>query len=301
MATYSDILDILYQETNENPNSWGDVLNAQQQLIETAFDTASVVLTGTSYTMDDSRGADATDHYRYGIVNITGNPGGAANVNVPVGITSTTFVKKAWLVIDNTSGGHTITFKTSTGTGVALVAGTPMWCYCDGTNMVNASAYASLAATATTATSATTATTATNATQLGGVAAANYAVTATLLDTRNTWTKGQVVQRATLTATTGVVTPSVTTSNAFYSEWLGAWQLANPTGSPVNGDTFSIVIEQGAGAPHTISFGTQYVFESGIAPTLSTVAGQVDILLFEYCTNTGLGNAWIGTILKNLS
>lgn len=300
MPTYSNVLDLLYQITNENPDLWGDILNDQQKLLETAFDTATITLTGSSYTLDDSRGSDPTsDHYRYGIINITGSPGGDASVNVPVGITSSSFLKKVWLVIDNTTGGNAITFKTATGTGVTLNYQEPTWCYCDGTNIINASNYAETAGSATTATTATSATSADDSSKLGGVVAASYAQTSTLLDTRNTWTKGQVVQRATLTESVGVVTPNVTTSNAFYCLWGGNWQLGNPGGSPVNGDVFSLVVEQDTGGGHTISFDTQFAFEGGSAPALSTLVGEVDLLMFEYCTD--IGNKWIGTILSNVS
>lgn len=304
MPTYSNTLDLLYQITNENPNTWGDVLNAQQQLLETAFDTCTVnVQSVTTYTLDDARGADgaASEHYRYGILNITGNPGAACTVNLPVGITSTAFLKKAWLVIDNTTGGFTITFKTSSGAGVDLIAGTPTWCYCDGTDIINASSYATNAGNATTATTATNATLATDSNQLGGVAAANYAQTATLLDTRNTWTKGQVVQAGTLTESpVNTITPDLSVSNSFYVEWAGNWQLAAPQNA-VNGDSFSMFVEQAAGGSHLISFaGSTYRFEGGVTPVLSTAAGEVDYLSFQYNTSIPAPN-WLCVFIKDIS
>lgn len=296
MAFFSDHLAMTLQELNDNPDQWGLILNdSTLKLIEEAFVTGSVVLTGPSYTLGDGQGTSEADHYRFGILNITGNPTAAANVNVPVSIKSGTFVKKYWLVIDNTSGGHQITFKTSTGTGVNLVAGRATFCYCDGTNIIATSVNNAVSAD-----SATTATTATNSTQLGGVAAANYAQ----LGVRQTWTAGQVVQRTVLTNPgSGIITPNLSLSGSFYCLWGGNWQLAAPTGTPINGDQFSIVIQQDTGGNHTISYpATTYIWEGGSAGVLSTAFQAVDYLSFEYCSDiAGAGGKWVASILNNLS
>lgn len=306
MATYSDMLDLLYQETNENPNTWGDILNDQQKLLESAFVTADVnVQSVTTFTLDNARGSEnGTEHYRNCILDINGTPSGACDVILPDGITSTVPLKKFWIAANNTSGGQIITFRTSAGSGITIPAGEAVLCYCDGTDIVGT--YVENANTANSATTATTATTATNATQLGGVAAANYAQTATLLSTRNTWTAGQVVERA-APLTGATITPNLSTSNSFYHLTTQNFTLAAPTNA-VDGDTFGLVIQQGAPGNHTITFATNtYIFENGSAPTLSTTAGNVDVMTFEYCADIATGGGgqpngqWIGTIMRNVS
>jgi hypothetical protein len=296
MAFFSDYLALTLQELNDNPDQWGLILNdSTLKLMEEAFVTGAVVLTGTTYTLGDGQGTSEDDHYRFGILNITGNPGGAANVNLPVDIKNGVFVKKYWLVVDNTTGGHQITFKTSTGTGVNLTAGRATFCYCDGTNIKETSVNNAVSAD-----SATTATTATNSTQLGGVAAANYAQKGL----RQTWTAGQVVQRFPLTNPgSGIITPDLSESNSFYCLWGGNWQLAAPTGTPVNGEQFSIVIQQDTGGNHTISYPTTtYIWEGGSPGALSTAFQAVDYLAFEYCSDiAGTGGKWIASILNDLS
>lgn len=68
--------------------------------------------------------------YRCRILNATGAPAGARNVLLPDTKTG------AWLCINSTTGGQTITFKTVSGTGVAVAASSAVWLYSDGTNIV---------------------------------------------------------------------------------------------------------------------------------------------------------------------
>jgi hypothetical protein len=126
------------------------------------------------------------------IIDITGNPGGNANVIAPAQITALD-IAKPYLVANNTTGGHTIIFKTLSGTGVTVPVGEAYWCYGDGTNIIAAGV--ELAGTATTAT------TATDSTQLGGVVAANYA----LVGTQQSYTAGQSTVRFVPTESGGTV------------------------------------------------------------------------------------------------
>ncbi|MHC4312616.1 MAG: hypothetical protein ACYSW3_09160 [Planctomycetota bacterium] len=295
MAIFSDILALTLQATNDNPDLWGEVLNDSViKLIESSFDTTTVDVTTGDVTLADTQGSDTATHYRYGILNVIGAPGIARNVNLPVDIKNGTLLKKAWLVVDNTTGGDTITFKTATGAGVALTANEAVWCYCDGTDIKG-----TYVASAGNAATADLATDSLDAQLFDGLDSLVFGQ----LDVRNTWTKGQVVARLTATESVNIVTCNIDLSNSFYMEWAGNWQLGVPGGTPVNGDQFSIVIQQAAGAPHTISFATTtYIWEGGTAPALSTVAGQVDYLAFEYCSDiTGGGGQWIGTVMNNVS
>lgn len=58
-----------------------------------------------------------------------------ANINV---IVPTTI--RQWTIFNNTSGAFTLTVKTSTGTGIAVTQGKRAILYCDGTNVVRATA-----------------------------------------------------------------------------------------------------------------------------------------------------------------
>ena len=70
---------------------------------------------------------------------------------------------------------------------------------------------------------------------------------------------------------------------------------------------FSLVVEQGVGAPWGLTFQANTFIWDGGAPTLSLVVDQVDYLAFEYVTGlsgfpSGVpGARWIGSIIKNPS
>lgn len=57
--------------------------------------------------------------------------------------------------------------------------------------------------------------------------------------------------------------------------------LANPS-NPVDGEKITFRITQGTGGSFTLAYGTAYDFGVSGAPTLSTAAGAVDIIGFEY-------------------
>lgn len=58
-------------------------------------------------------------------------------------------------------------------------------------------------------------------------------------------------------------------------------QLANPT-NPIDGQLIRFRITQGTTGSWTLTYGTAYDFGAASAPTLSTAAGKVDVLSFEY-------------------
>jgi hypothetical protein len=53
--------------------------------------------------------------------------------------------------------------------------------------------------------------------------------------------------------------------------------------NPVDGQTIDFEITQGAGGSHTLAYASAYEFSTTLAsPTLSTAAGDVDMLTFRY-------------------
>jgi hypothetical protein len=286
MSTTSPLLKLILQDLDENPDTWGTVLNVSvAQILEDSIAGAAAIslLSTADYTLDVTAGGpSAGDHYRHMILDIGGSPGGATNVIVPT-------LSKVYLAAN--SCGSTVTVKTAAGTGVAVPDGSAYWVFCDGTDVLDTDV-----ANAVTATSATTAT---NATQLGGVAAASYA----RLDVAQNFTQGQNTTRVALTIDTGNVNVNCALSNAFYHLTTAGFNLTAPTNA-TNGQQFSLIVEQGVGAPHSITFqANTFVFEGGVAPTLSTGFGDIDYLAFEYVTGlSDLGGArWVGSIIKNVS
>ena len=288
MSTTSPLLKLTLQALDENPDTWGGVFNtsAIQILEDSIAGAAAVSLVSTSdYTLAVTAGGPSdADHYRYMIIDITGSPGGATNIIVPD-------TSKLYLAVNGTGDSSDIVMKTAAGAGVTVPVDNAYFVYSDGTDVIQTEAAL--------ATTATTATTATNATQLGGIAAAGYGP----LATASNWTAGQVTDRVALTLSGGDLDVDCALSNAFYHLTTGALNLTVPTNAS-SGQQFSLVIEQGSGGPHGITFqAATFMFAGGTAPTLSTVLGQIDYLAFEYVTGLDdLGGArWLGSIIKDVS
>jgi len=291
MAITSDRLAITLQALDDNPDTWGTILNDSTiQLIESAFFTTTVDVTAADVTLDTTQGGDAAEHYRYGILDIQGTSlATPRNVNLPPDVKNTAFIKKAWLVINNTTGGQVVTFKTTTGTGISIPAGEGQWMFCDGTDI--------LAASASTATTAATATTALDSDALTGVAGANFAQKALA----QTFTAGQVSERVVQTNAQLAAGLDCSLSNAFYHLTTGAINMGAPSNA-TTGQQFSLVIEQGVNAPHAITFASTTFIAPGGAPVLSLALGEIDYLGFEYVTGLSAlgGSRWMVSILKNL-
>jgi hypothetical protein len=284
MSTNSPLLRLTLQDLDENPDTWGTVLNASAlQLLEDSIAGTAVVdiSAAQDYTLDDTAGGPtATNGARYMILDLNGSPGGARNVIVPTR-------SKVYLVA-NTSDGD-VTVKTVAGSGPVIIAGEGQWVFCDGTDVQ--------AASAATAVTAANATLAANSTLLNGIAESAFAQKAVA----QTFTKGQVSERVEELIDTGNVNIDCANSNAFYHLTTAAFNLTAPANA-TNGQQFSLIVEQGTGAPHAITFASNTFIAAGGAPVLSTAFGSLDYLGFEYVTGLNdIGGArWVVSMIKNL-
>lgn len=83
---------------------------------------------------------------------------------------------------------------------------------------------------------------------------------------------------------TSTVTLNFANSNHYYVELANNVTLANPS-NPTIGQGGSIVLKQDTTGSRTISFGSNWKFPSGVAPTLSTSANTADRIDY-YVSNT---------------
>jgi len=124
-------LKLTVQATGENSGTWGQITNTNLLILEQAIGGFQSVAITTGATLTFSNGALSNGKNQ--VLKLTGTIAGAVNVVIPDSIEKT-------FVVDNaTSGAHTVTFKTSSGTGVTWAAadkGTKM-IYSDGTNVVD--------------------------------------------------------------------------------------------------------------------------------------------------------------------
>ena len=128
--TTSTSLKLTVQATGENSGTWGQITNTNLLILEQAIGGYESVGITSAATLTFSNGVISNGKNQ--ILKLTGTISGNKNVVIPDGI------EKTYLVEDATSGAHTVTFKTSSGTGVTWTAtdkGTKVL-YSDGTNVV---------------------------------------------------------------------------------------------------------------------------------------------------------------------
>lgn len=127
---YSSDLKLSIQATGENAGTWGSITNSNLYVIQQAIagyqSLAVNATTGLTLTFTDgviSTGKNA-------VLNLTGTLTGDVNVVVPDSI------EKVYNVNNQvTHGVYTLTFKTSSGTGIKLAQGNRYVLYADGTNV----------------------------------------------------------------------------------------------------------------------------------------------------------------------
>ncbi len=124
-------LKLTVQATGENSGTWGQITNTNLLILEQAIGGYEAVGVTSGATLTFSNGAISNGKNQ--VLKLTGTIGGAVNVVIPDSIEKT-------FVVDNaTTGAYTVTFKTTSGTGVTWAAadkGTKM-IYSDGTNVVD--------------------------------------------------------------------------------------------------------------------------------------------------------------------
>jgi hypothetical protein len=294
MSDPSPLLRQILQELDENPDTWGDVVNVSAlQCIEDAIaGTANVdVLLGNVTLTDTDGGPSSTEHSRYMILDINGTPGGARDVIVPEAVVppDNRPRTKVYLAANNTGDGSIVTVKTLNGSGIPIPDGVAYWVYCDGTDV--------LSITSLNAENATLAATATNALALGGDDEALFP----RLAGSTPFTAGQSVTRLPAAVLANDLTVDLALSNSFFHEMIDDMNLTAPL-NPNDGAAFSIVLVQGAVPPHTLTFqASTFIWAAGTVPTLSTELNEVDYLAFEYVEGLPPGDRWIGSIIKDAS
>ena len=90
---------------------------------------------------------------------------------------------------------------------------------------------------------------------------------------------GQAYSPTSTLTSSASITPNFKFGNTFKVTLAHSGALANPI-NPKDGATYTIIVTQDGTGSRTMSFGANYKWAGGTAPTLSTAAGAVDILTF---------------------
>ena len=122
-------LKLTVQQTGENSGTWGQITNTNLLILEQAIGGYDAVNAASGATLTFSNGALSNGKNQ--VLKLTGTIAGAVNVVIPDSI------EKTYIVENATSGAHTVTFKTSSGSGITWSAtdkGKKIL-YSDGTNV----------------------------------------------------------------------------------------------------------------------------------------------------------------------
>jgi surface antigen len=83
------------------------------------------------------------------------------------------------------------------------------------------------------------------------------------------------------------VTPDFAVANQFTLTLTGNATLANPSNLTAGQSGVIYLVQDGTGS-RTLAYGSQYDFEGGTAPTLSTAASSVDVLVYSVRSSTSI-------------
>jgi hypothetical protein len=133
-STYSSNLKIELMGTGENSGTWGNITNTN---LGTAFEQAVVGLGNPDYLSDANltitiTNSNAAQAARALVLNVTSSFGSLSTTRELVVPT----IQKQYIVQNNTTGGQSITVKTSAGTGITVPNGRKAHLYVDGTNVI---------------------------------------------------------------------------------------------------------------------------------------------------------------------
>jgi hypothetical protein len=133
-SSYTPSLRLVLPVTGELTGTWGDTVNdGLTDLVDASVaGTAAVTMSDANYTLTVANGA--SDESRQMFVTLTGTLGASRDVICPT-------ASKLYFVTNSTTGGFSIVFKTSAGTGITVPNGFRAILYCDGTNVVSAANY----------------------------------------------------------------------------------------------------------------------------------------------------------------
>jgi hypothetical protein len=287
-STYTSRIRLNKQGDGDNPNSWGTVLNdGVISLVDDAIAAYTTVEIGAAATVTLSAVDGGSDTARSAFLEVKGSVGGSH--------TTITFVipgnSKSYVINNkvsaNTTASDIVKIKTASGNGYDIPLGAVGLVVCDGTSVwsMNTKGFG-----LGTAASADIGVCANNVPEVSA-ADLRYVRTSVTTDTtiRGSITyeagslKISTSARAYNPITTLTDAASITNNFALGNNFLvtlgGNRTLAAPSNA-VAGQSGTIHIIQDGTGSRTLGYNTVWQFVSATVPTLSTGAGDVDILCY---------------------
>ena len=131
-SSTSNSLKLTIQATGENSGTWGQITNTNLLVLEQAIGGYEAVGITSGATLAFS--GSSVSNGKNQVLKLTGTISGNVNVVIPDSI------EKTYIIENATTGAHTVTFKTSSGTGVTWGTADKgkKILYSDGTNVLEA-------------------------------------------------------------------------------------------------------------------------------------------------------------------
>ena len=288
-STFTSRIRLNKQGDGDNPNSWGVVLNdGVISLVDDAIAAYTTISIGSAATVTLSAVNGAGDTARSAFLEVKGSVGGT-NTTITLEIPSNS---KSYVINNkvsaNTTASDIVKIKTAGGQGYDIPFGSIGLVICDGTSVFATNTRGQGFGTAASADIGT------GTTDVPDVSIADARYVRSSV-TANTTVRGDFVveagslkvgtsARAYNPITTLTDAASITVDFALGNNFLvtigGNRTLAAPTNA-VAGQTGQIYVIQDGTGSRTLSYNSVYQFVSGAAPTLSTGASDVDILVYS--------------------
>ena len=278
-STYTTRIRLEKQEDGANPNSWGTVLN--QNVIDLVDDAiaayTTVSLSAVDVTLTNIDGQ--ADQARSAFIELQGALTADVNVVIPA-------KSKSYFIKNKTtrSSAETTKIKTLAGSGATVGVSGNGWFVCDGVSVHQPNAVGLGLGTAANLDFGTA------DTNLIPVSTADIrfvrASVASTITASKTFTAPVIAPVVSLTDAASVVV-NMALGNNFALTLAGNRTLSAPTGV-TPGQTGHIYLVQDSTGSRTLAYNSAYVFVSGTAPTLSTAANAVDLLVYNAQTTTAI-------------
>lgn len=293
MATYTTRIRLSKQATGENDSTWGTVLNDEvidlTDFAIAGYTTISLAAGDVSLTANDG----ATDQARSAIIEMNGTLTANTDMYLPSGIS------KSYIVKNNTSGAYDATVLINGGTGTVVPQGGTKIIFTDGVTVTDATDSTGLGLG-----TASTLDFGTGAANLIPVSSADarYAnvssdetITGNYTFSSSATFTAQVIgtgaqafsSPVSVAVASSAVSLDFATGNNFTTILNGNVSIANPSNVQPGQSGIIYIVQDGTGS-RTMSFNSNWKFEGGNAPTLSTGASDVDALIYNVRTSTAI-------------
>ena len=277
-STYTTNIRLNKQGDGDNPNSWGAILNTQAlDMIDEAI-TAYTTVTCSSGDITLTVANGTTDQARSAILEFVGTCSATTNVIIPD-------KDKFYIINDKTTRQNdaVLKVKTGSGTGRTVVAGEQTVIFCNSVTVYGLDAAGlAVANTFTGANTFSTSTTFTTSIKAAHVSATNIRSTnevAAASVSVNTAHAIRNVNTITTLTDAATITCDLNVSQNFHMT-LAANRVLLMTNPTIGQTGYIYVVQDGTGS-RTLTYPTQWKYSGGTAPTLTTTAGAVDVLVYN--------------------